>query len=408
MARRLALALLVGVLFTPAHGALHGQDLDAGIDASDATDALDDATEPGSLEDATDAGVSRRGVFLTEHGGPALHVVGRARAGNLPKSVDVSPDGTRVITCNFGLPDHDSVAVLDAFSLARVGTIEFVGNAVESAFTRDGSTLYVSNFREHRVEVIDFTSCYGATEAAPCAPVPRAEIEVGRHPKWMTLSPDESTLYVANYADRSVSVVDLATATVIRTLRTLRHPRGMAVLPDGTLLAAAFHGDVIHVFPDGASEESTRWEACAYPRHIVMSPDGSTAYVTCSMGNVGFYDAMTGRRYGIGDVGRNPRSIDISTDGRWIAAANFTSSDVSLVDTSSRTHRTYEVDRASGIVGIALHPGDGVRMYATSWGTNEVIMLTDATAEASHATPAEAMRFMPPRPREGVAPPSEE
>jgi YVTN family beta-propeller protein len=364
--RALALAVVVAIVASPGD-ALHGQEREA----------------------------SRPRVFRTEHGGPALRVVGRARVGNQPKSVEVSPDGTRVITCNFGRPDAESVAVLDAFSLARVGTIEFVGNAVESVFTRDGATLYVSNFREHRVEVIDFSSCYGATESAPCAPAPRAEIAVGRHPKWMALSPDEATLYVANYADRSVSVVDVATLTETRRLPTLRHPRGMAVRPDGTLLAAAFHGDVIHVFGAGEPRERERWEACEYPRHIVMSPDGATAYVTCSMGHVGFYDATSGRRFGIGVTGRNPRSIDLSTDGRYVAVANFTSSDVSLVDTDAHTHRTYEIERASGIVGVALHPGGGVRMYATSWDTNEVVMLTDAVAEAAHATPAEAMRFMP-------------
>lgn len=399
MPRRLVLLVVLLALFVGAP--LRGQDLDAGAsETSDPAASEPDASEP-------DAG-TRRGVFRTEHGGPALRVVGRARVGNLPKSVDVSPDGTRVVTCNFGRPDAESIAVLDAFSLARVGTIEFVGNAVESVFTRDGHTLFVSNFREHRVEVIDFSSCYAATEDAPCAPAPIAEIDVGRHPKWMSLSPDESTLYVANYADRSVSVVDLATRTVLRTLPTLRHPRGMAVRPDGTLLAAAFHGDVIHVFPPGATEETERWETCEYPRHIVMSPGGDTAYVTCSMGTVGFYDAVTGRRYGIGDVGRNPRSIDISTDGRWIAAANFTSNDVSLVDTIERTHRTYEIDRAEGVVGVALHPGDGVRLYATSWVTNEVVMMTDAGAESAHATPPEAMRFMPPRRAEGAGAPGDE
>lgn len=402
--RALATVLFVALVGAP-DAPLAGQERP---EAADAAVAPAPEAEP-VAELAVDASaVDTRRVFRTEHGGPALRVVGRARVGIQPKSVEVSPDGTRVITCNFGRPDAESVAVLDAYSLARVGTIAFVGNAVESVFTRDGSTLFVSNFREHRVEVIDFSSCYAATEETPCAPVPRAEIEVGRHPKWMTLSPDETTLYVANYADRSVSVVDVATLSEVRRLPTLRHPRGMAVRPDGTLLAAAFHGDVIHVFPPGEPREEARWEACEYPRHIVMSPDGATAYVTCSMGHVGFYDAVSGRRYGIGVTGRNPRSIDISGDGRYVAAANFTSNDVSLVDTTAHTHRSYEIERASGVVGVALHPGEGVRLYATSWDTNEVVMLTDAAAETAHVTPEEAQRFFPPERREGDRASSEE
>lgn len=326
----------------------------------------------------------RAHTFRTTHGGPALSVRGRARTGVQPKSVNVSPDGTRVISCNFGRPDAHSVTFFDAYTLEAVGEAEFLGNAVESVFSRDGSVLFVSNFRRHVVEVLDPTSCYAASPEAPCHLTPIAEIAVGHHPKFMALSPDETLLYVANYGDATVSVVDVPGRTELRRLRTLRHPRGMVVLPDGTLLAAAFHGDTIHIFPEGAAEESGRWETCAMPRHLLLSPDASTVYVTCSMGHVGFYDTRTGHRYGIGALGRNPRSISISSDGRWIGSANFTSSDVSLVDTVDRRNRTYEVEGARRIVGLAMHPGPGVRIYASSWDTNEIIMLSDADAEAAH------------------------
>lgn len=328
--------------------------------------------------------VDRSHVFRTTHGGPTLRVRARAHAGIQPKSVNVSPDGRHVVTCNFGRPDAHSVTFFDAYTLEIVGEAEFAGNAVESVFTRDGTRLFVSNFRRHVVEVLDTAACRDATAAAPCHLTPIAEIAVGHHPKFMVLSPDETLLYVANYAEASVSVVDVATATELRRLPTLRHPRGMSVLPDGTLLAAAFHGDVVHRFAAGAAPEIGRWETCEMPRHLVLSPDATTLYVTCSMGHVGFYDVATGRRYGIAALGRNPRSIAMSSDGRFIGSANFTSNDVSLVDTVERTSRTYEVEGAHGIVGLAMHPGPGVRMYATSWDTNEVIMLSDRVAEEAH------------------------
>lgn len=325
---------------------------------------------------AQDRRADRPRVFRTERGGPELSVAARVRTGVQPKSVNVSPDGSRVVVCNFGRPDHDNVSVFDADSLAQVGSISFAGNAVETVFSADGQTLYVSNFRENLVDVIDFTSCQRASAAAPCSPAPRATITTGSLPKFMALSPDGRTLYVANWGDRSVSVVDVATLTETRRLPTLRHPRGMVVRPDGTLLAAAFHGDVVHVFAAGASQESQRFPMCELPRHLLLSPDGATMYVTCSMGHVGFYDATSGARLGIGTLGRNPRSIAITADGRYIGAANFTSSDVSLVDTVSRTHRTYPVPGASRIVGLAMHPrSTPIRLYATSWDTNELILL---------------------------------
>lgn len=313
-------------------------------------------------------------VFRTSHGGPALQVVARVRTDLLPKSVTISPDGTRAIVCNFGRADHDNVYVYDAMTLERVGVVHFPGNAVEAAFTHDGATLFVSNFQRHVVEVIDFASL-----------TVQAEIAVGLHPKFMVVSPDDRTLYVANYFARTVSVVDLATRTEVRRLDTERHPRGMVVRPDGTLLAAAFHGDVVHVFDEGAEGETARWEMCEMPRHLLLSPDGATMYVTCSMGHVGFYDARSGARLGIAPTGRNPRSIAINGDGRWIGVANFSSHDVSLIDTVDHRHRTYEVPGAHGIVGLAMHPGPSPRIYATSWDTAELIVLGERVAIASHA-----------------------
>ncbi len=329
------------------------------------------------LAPLAEARMVRRGpVFRTTRGGPTLEVLARARTGVQPKSVTVSPDGSRVVVCNFGRPDRDNVFVYDSATLEHVGTISFVGNAVESVFSADGRTLYVSNFRENVVEAIDFTSCASASASAPCTLTPRATIAAGHLPKFMALSPDGATLYVANWGDRSVSVIDVASEREVRRLHTLRHPRGLAVRPDGALLAAAFHGDVVHVFPAGASEESERFPMCQLPRHLLLSPDGATLYVTCSMGFVGFYDAATGARLGIGTLGRNPRSIAITRDGRYIGAANFTSSDVSLVDTTLRTHRTIAVPGASRIVGLAMHPTSSpIRLYATSWDTNELILL---------------------------------
>jgi YVTN family beta-propeller protein len=320
---------------------------------------------------------ARPSVFRTEHGGPALEVSQVVRTGVQPKSVDVSPDGTRVVVCNFGFADRDNVYVYDAMTLERVGVLTFPGNAVETVFTRDGHTLFVSNFRRHVVEEFDFTSCTTATPSSPCNLTPASEITTAHHPKFMALSPDERTLYVADWGERTVSVIDRATRTEVRRLPTERHPRGLVVRPDGTLLAAAFDGNVIHVFPAGASAESARWDVCDYPRHLLLSPDARTLYVTCSLGTLGFYDAQTGRRFGIGALGRNPRTIDISTDGRWIASANFGSSDVSVVDTVAHVHRTHEVEGANQIVGLAIHPGAALRIYATSWRTGELYVLTE-------------------------------
>ena len=79
------------------------------------------------------AAAQREPVFRTERGGPELSVITRAATGVQPKSVSVSPDGRRVVVCNFGRPDRDNVFVYDAETLEHTGTVTFAGNAVESA-----------------------------------------------------------------------------------------------------------------------------------------------------------------------------------------------------------------------------------------------------------------------------------
>lgn len=308
-------------------------------------------------------------IERTTMGRPLLRVVARERAGTQPKSVNVSPDGSLVVVCNFGRRDHESVTFHDPETLARIGMVEFEGNAVESAFSPDGRTLYVSNFRRDRVEVIDVQRR-----------VVTSEIEVGQHPKTIVVSADGNTIYVANWGSRAVSVVDVRRGVEVRRLRTGDHPRGMHVLENGHLMVASFEDHYIQEYDPETGSQIRRIRACRYPRDIVMGPDPSRFFVTCTLGSVGYFDMASGERVGLGSVGSNPRSLGISDDGRWLVTANFglggrRRGSVTVVDTRAQTSHTTLVPRVNRFVGLAVSPGANLRVYATSWDTSEVIAL---------------------------------
>jgi len=280
-----------------------------------------------------------------------------------PKSVRVSPDGQRVYVANFGMLDHQNVSVFDATSLAPLGQIDFPGNAVEFEFSRDAATLYVSNFRRHVIEVIDVASLEV-----------RAEIHVGTNPKTLALSPDGTTLYCANWSDGSLSIVDLAEGREVRRVRVGTHPRGVVVRPDGRVLVASFYDDIVRVLaPNGDRLDS--FNTCHYPRHLALSPDASRVWVTCTLGSIGAYDLDDHRRHVFALTGQNPRTLDVGWNGRFVATANFGSSDVSVLDTASMTRRTTAVEGAQKLVGLAFGPGAAGRLYVTSWDTSELIAL---------------------------------
>ena len=315
-----------------------------------------------------ESGRHRPSGSTTSMGGPRLRSTLHVDTGSQPKSVTSYPDGSRVVVCHFGYLDGGNVGIYNADSLVRVGTVDFHGNAVESAFSPDGGTLWVSNFRRHVVHAID-----------PESYRIRGEVSVGRHPKWMVLSADGSRLFVANWAGSNVSVVDTARMTEVQRLPAGRHPRGMAVTAEGVLYVAPFEEHHIRQYDPPGYEEVHRFPTCRFPRHLVLAPDDSRLYYSCSSNRqLRWLDMATGRVEGIVPVGENPRSIDISVDGRFVATADFDSSSVCLVDTVALTHRRYDVPGADRIVGVAIRKSSPLRVYATSWNNSRLYALDPA------------------------------
>jgi YVTN family beta-propeller protein len=323
-------------------------------------------------------------------GGPALEITRRVRTGVQPKSVTVSPDGTRLYVCNFGHAGRKNVGVYDATTLERVGYVHFPGNAAELAVSADGATLYASNFARGVIEVID---------ARTLAVL--AEVKVGHNPKFMVIDEARGLLYVSNWSARTVSAVDLRARRVDHTLRTGRRPRGMALMADGTLLVGAMWDHRVQVYAPGSTRPDREFDACENPRHLVLSPDQARLYVSCSGDRlVRWFDPHSGQVLGQAPTGQNPRTLDVSGDGRWAAVADFSGSTISLIDLQAMVHRTHAVARSNQIVGLAIAPrssseggaGGGspadaslgssaahpLRIFATSWLTNELLELRPA------------------------------
>jgi len=305
----------------------------------------------------------QREFSRTTPASPVFSLRQRAITGTQPKSVTVSPDGNLVAVCGFGLPDTDLITLHHPITLQSQGTIAFEGNAVESVFNADSTTLYVSNFRRNRVHEIDVAT----------TTVTR-EFRVGGNPKTMALSPDEQTLYVANWSGLCLSKVDLQAGEEVERWRTRQHPRGLVVHPDGRIFVACFARHCIYEFaPDGRLIE--RWQVCSHPRHLAWGDDPNTLYITCTLGSVGWWDIRTRRRIGFAPTGRNPRTLALSGPKDLAATANFDSGDVSVIDLHNLTHSKVELPDADQIVGLDFHPQWPI-IYATSWNTNELLMLT--------------------------------
>ncbi len=285
----------------------------------------------------------------------------------MPKGVAVSPDGTRLYVTNFGQANGKNVSIYDATSLAPIADIDVPGIVVESILSPDGKTLYASNFTRDSVQIID-THSRRVTR----------EIQVGLHPKILALSTDQKTLFAANWNGNSVSEIDLARGVTVRTHPAGVHPRGMVLTTAGSLYVANFDGSTIDVFHGAGFAQNYTLAVCPIPRHLVLSPDEHTMYLSCYHDSQLWALDLTGpseRVTHMVQVGKSPKSIDVSRDGKYVYSADYgDTNSVSIVDTADWTATTYAVPGMERGSGIVVMPG-GRRVAVTGWCDNHVYLV---------------------------------
>ena len=112
--------------------------------------------------------------------------------------------------------------VLNAATNTYTATITVGSAPLGMALSPDGSTLYVANHDSNDVSVINT-----ATNAVT------GTIAVGRGPFAMAILPNDQTGYVVDAASQQVSVVNLATKTVTTSI-----PLARSVLPIRTMCSS--------------------------------------------------------------------------------------------------------------------------------------------------------------------------
>jgi YVTN family beta-propeller protein len=155
---------------------------------------------------------------------------------------------------------------------------------------------------------------------------------------------------VPNQGSGTVSVVDLATRTVVREIAVGAAPFGLAFSTDGRF---AYVGttDALSVVDTVALTVTRTIPLGGAPAGMAMAPDGHVLYVTAASGGVLPVDPATGSVGAPIPTGAGAYDVEFSADGAtaWV------------VDTGSNDVRP--VDVATGRAGTAVTVGavpDGV------------------------------------------------
>jgi YVTN family beta-propeller protein len=231
----------------------------------------------------------------------------------------------------------------------------------------DGSQLWVAESpylaSKWEIVVIDIkTNTISHTLSLP----------VNSNPGAMVFAPNGKRAYVSNF-DNSAFVVNVAMLKVVATIDTLGSVNGLAVSPDGTMLALPNTG----TSRAGAFDQSTATQLANIPVGSMLfgsqlyleyggaavSADGSRAYVTnYASNNVSVIDTATKRVLTSVPAGSSPVGVVVSPDGSKAYVANSYSNTVTVINTNMFTTKTISMPQNTYPSSIAIAP-DGKHVY---------------------------------------------
>ncbi|MDO8457297.1 MAG: cytochrome D1 domain-containing protein [Burkholderiaceae bacterium] len=177
-------------------------------------------TPDGSYAYVTNGGENTVSVVDTA----TQRVVETIPVGAYPHGIRISPNGKQAYVANL---KGGTVSVIDTESRKEIDQITVGKGPAQVGFTPDGRIAFVSLSEENRIAVID-PSSRKVTRTVP----------VGTVPIQVYATPDSRMLLVANQGTRkkpgrSVSVIDLKTFAIVKTIGTGRGTHGVVVDREG-------------------------------------------------------------------------------------------------------------------------------------------------------------------------------
>ncbi|GEM_PF-1809369 len=228
---------------------------------------------------------------------------------------------------------------------------------------------YVTNTGSDNISVIDVASnTVVATIALPIFSF-----------LWdVAVTPDGAFAYVTTGGTDNVSVIDVASNTVTATVPVGSNPFGIAITPDG---AFAYIVDVgsnnVWVIDIASNTVTTTVSVGNVPIGIAITPDGALAYVTNLVSNnVSVIDVASNTVVTTVAVGSSPRGVAITPDNAFAYVTNQFSN-VSVIDIASNTVMT-TVSVGFDAQHVAITP-DGVFAYVTNRLSNSVSVIDVAS-----------------------------
>lgn len=233
---------------------------------------------------------------------------------------------------------------------------------------------YVASYGDDTVSVIDV-----ATRTVIHS------IPVGSSPAGVALTPDGSRAYVTNRThsdwEGSVSVIDTASNTVIATIAVPGAPYGLVITPDGShAYVANHHPRKISVISTQTNSVVKDIDVSVKPFQVAITPDGSTVYVSCQdvCDHVTAIETATNTVKGyIAVPGGAQSGLDVSPDGGKLYVSSNSES-MSVLDAGTGM-LLWTIPICASTSSVAVSP-DGSKVYAAASNGNLAVISTATNA----------------------------
>ncbi len=250
-----------------------------------------------------------------------------------PNSVFVglaySPDGSHAYASGGGSDVVHTFTVPASGQLAPDGDIT-IGTTKQNPFptglsiSPDGSTLYVANNLANNVSVVST-----ATKTVT------STIAIGSYPYTTLVSKDGKAIYASNWGDGTISVIDASSKKVTATIAVGQHPSAMAFGPDGILFVADSNSDAISVVNTDSNKAVRTISVAPYskaplsssPEGLSVSRDNKYLYVATAGNNAIVVVALNGDKGLEKVLGRiptawYPTSVAVGKDNKTLFVTN--------------------------------------------------------------------------------------
>lgn len=286
-------------------------------------------------------------------------VVGTIKVDGAVHNVQVSPDGailgaTLVPAMHHG---HDQSMDMKGMALfydtetnELIKKVEVGHHPAHIVFTENGKYALVTNNEDNNVSVIDLAS-YSVIETIP----------TGKGPHGLRISKDSQYAYVANMGEDSVSVLNLQTMKEEKKITVGSIPVTTGITSDGKTLVVTLNAENALAIVDVTSGKVEKIPVGQGPAQVYVSPDDTFAYVAnqgtkeAPSHSVSKINLKTKQVVATIETGNGAHGVVTSPDGKYVFVTNMFDNTVSVIDQEqNKAIQTVQVGEMPN--GISIMP----------------------------------------------------